>query len=66
MFGEIARYKKIIVTLANILTSYNVLQLQVDNTLKIIFFSKKLKQITEYNKSYSYTHTKTQSVRRSL
>ena len=47
-----ARYKKIIVTLANILKKHNVMQLQVDKALKIIFFVKKrLKQITEYNKS---------------
>ena len=46
-----ARSKKI-VTLANTLKSYNVSQLQVDNTLKVIFFSQKLKQWTEYNKRY--------------
>ena len=42
---------KIIVTLANILKTHNVMQLQGDKTLKIYFLSKKLKQITEYNKS---------------
>ena len=41
------------VTFANIRKTYNVMQLQADNTLKIIFFSQKLKQITEYNKRYS-------------
>ena len=47
-----ARYKKIIVTLANILKRYNVSQLQVDNPLRIVFFSQKLKQTTEYIRSY--------------
>ena len=31
------------------------MQIQVDKTLKIIFLVKKLKQITEYNKSYRQT-----------
>ena len=45
-------YRNIIVTLANIIKSHNAMQLQVDKTLKIIFFSQKKKQITEYNKIY--------------
>ena len=45
--------KKIIVTLANLQKSYNLLQLQVDNTLKIMFFIQKLLKLAEYNKNYS-------------
>ena len=35
--------EKLIVTLANILKSHNVMQLQVDKTLIAIFFSQKTK-----------------------
>ena len=44
-----AGYRKIILTLGNIVKSYIVMQLHVDNTLKTMFSSQKQKQITEYN-----------------